>query len=141
VTTQIEQALQPFWPKTTSIIFVEPEYEIETSSVFSDAALDAVRDCLVRAESLLSRAALARKLPGRILCLDRVTYWLVYATAVQSVVCLFIWFFDPSMPDLFARSAVIIPVSTAAMALLAAGIRQGYHHRAQKEIADDLTSS
>ena len=141
VATQIEQTLQPFWPRTTSVILVEPEYKVETTSVFSDTALDAVKDCLVRAESLLSRAERAKKLAGLILRLDRLTYWLVYIAAMESVACLFIWFFTSAMSDLVARIEVVSPVSTTLAALLAAGIRQMYHHKAQKEIADDLPNS
>lgn len=141
VATQIEQALRPFWPRTTSRILLDPEFRVEIPPVFSDAALDAVRDSLARSESLLARAAQARRLTGVILRLDRVTYWLVYLTAVESMAFLFIWFFANSLSDFVARSAVVTPVSTAAAALLAAGIRQTYHHKAQREIADDLADS
>lgn len=141
VTERIETALQPFWPKTTSVIIVEPDYRIETTSVFSDAAADAVRECLSRAESLLSRAARARSLAAFILLLDRVTYWLVYITGLQSLICLLVWFFASSMSDLAARMAVVSPLATASASLIAAGIRQIYHHKAQREIADELANS
>jgi len=137
VTLRIEQALQPFWPKTTSLIVVEPEYRIETPSVFSDAAKDAVKECLDRAESLLSRAAHVRRLARRVLLMDQITYWLVYATAAESFLFLVLWFFVGGMSYLVAIIAIGSPVLTALLAFVAAGARQIFHYEAQREIAGE----
>jgi hypothetical protein len=138
VTDQIEQEILPFWPKP-SVIHVESDYRI---AGFSNDLKSAVTTCLERSERILSRAARAKTLASVILRLDDITYWLVYATAAQSLLCLLAWFFwASSMSDLIARIAIVSPVATASLALVSAGIRQVYHRRAQREIVDELTNS
>jgi hypothetical protein len=143
VTLRIEQVLQPFWPKTTSRILVEPEYRIETPVIFSESARDAVKECLERAESLLSRAARVRTICRHILLLDQITYWLVYGVAAESALCLILWFFAGAMSDQVGLLAIGGPVFTALLAFLSAGGRQTYHYKAQREIAreDEIKNS
>jgi hypothetical protein len=136
VTDDIERELQPFWPKQTSVILVDPNYRLESAAVFSDAAASAVTKCLERSESLVLHAARVGSLASTILRLDRIVYWLVFTTAVASLVCLLGWFVANGMPDILARLAIFTPAATASSALVSAGIRQAYHHKAQKEMID-----
>jgi len=135
VTLRIERGLQPFWPKTVSRIFVEPEYRIESPAVFSEPARDAVKECLERSEELLLRAALVRRLTTRILMLDQLTYWSVYCVAAESLVALVLWFFIRNMSDSLNAVIIEIPILTALITFILAGVRQVHHHKAQREIA------
>ena len=131
---EIEETLQPYWPRVASRIILEPEYHEETSTALSDGAKDAIRACLVENEHLSVRAARIRGLAAKVLSWDRVCYWFTVCTAMLALCGLVLWFFYTGMSDSTAKFAIGIPLSPAVLALLAAATRQIYVHRANDAI-------
>jgi hypothetical protein len=134
---EIEIALRPFWPRTAVHIIVEPEYREEQVGIFSDAANDAVRDCLADCELSFNTAARLRRILKRIAFWDKFTFWAVVCAAVLSLLALVIWFFFPSMPPVAAKTAIGVPVATVVIALIAATCRQRYLQEANDAILED----
>jgi len=118
---------------------LEPEFRQEATTVLSDDAKDALRDCLAQNEGLAMRAADIRGLARKVLHWDRSCYWLTFSTALVSLAGLATWFFYEGMPDGLARLAIIAPISLAFCALMTAAGRQIHMHRANDALTKEDT--
>ena len=134
VALELADELRPYWPKTSSRIIVEPNYESGQPSELSDDAIDSMKGCLESNEGLLRKAATLRRLAPRLFRLDGLCYWLIFSTAAESVAALGVWFFDDSVSDRFGMALLVVPILTAAIALVCAGVRQGFIYFAHKII-------
>lgn len=137
VVVEIEETLRPYWPRRASRIIVNPEddsYDEQPPTVLSDAAKDAIRDCLAENEGLSVRAARIRGLAGKVLRWEGVLYGCSFCTEALALAGLALWWFYDGMSDRVARLAIIVPTSPAVLALMAAAARQIYMHRANDAI-------
>lgn len=132
VALELASRLKPFWPRSSSRIIVEPNYEADQPPNLSDEAIDAMKSCLVDREAVLQRAISLRRMCPRVLTFNHLCYWLIFATAVESLVALVTWFFYRSMPVPLAMALLAVPVLTATGALLAAAVRQSAIHSVQR---------
>ena len=133
---EIEDALRPYWPIKASRILVEPEFEEETTTAFSDDAKDALRDCLDDSDCL-RRALRIRGMAMRVSRWDRICYWCLASTAILAIVGLLVRFFYDGMSDRIAEYAIFIPASPAALGILSAVRRQVYVHKANDAIVQE----
>jgi hypothetical protein len=134
VALDLAATLRPYWPKTMSRIIVEPAYEVDQSPSLSDDAINEMKACLESRGTALHKAITLTHISKRLLRLDRLCYWLIFATAVESLGGLIVWFFDGAMTDRLAMALLGFPILTAVFALMSAGIRQNLIHSAHKMI-------
>ncbi len=137
VILEIEEAMRPFWPRSASRIIVEPEYNEMPATVLSDSAKDAIRACLTKNEALSMRAAKIKGLAGKVLTCDSVLYFLAFCTGLLALGGLILLFSYDAMSDRTAKLAIVIPVSPAVLALIAAATGQVYRHRANNAIIEE----
>ncbi|HEV2464289.1 MAG TPA: hypothetical protein VGT04_10810 [Acidobacteriaceae bacterium] len=137
ITLNIEEAILPHWPRRISRVILEPHYDSELPSALSDAARDAITQCLSDCGHQYMRTVRMSRLTRRIFTCDKVFYWLIFTTALLAFLMLCLWFFVPDMPIRLAEAALIIPIAAAVAALVVAGTRQAFIQNAEKEIIDD----
>lgn len=131
VVSDLAEKLRPYLPETTGRIVVEPIYREDRPPNLSEDAMDEMQACLESNEKALSAAIKLRGFASRVLRLDRIGYWLIFATAVESIGALITWFLYRSMSDRIAICLLATPILTASVALICAGIRQSLIHVAQ----------
>lgn len=133
---ELEETLRPYWPQSASRIILEPEFRQETTTVFSDDARDALRNCLAESTDL-HQAGKMRGLAMKVLRWDTICYWLTFATVVLAIIGLGVRFFYDGMSDRIAECAIIVPASPAVLALFSAAKRQVHVHRANDAIVKE----
>jgi len=133
---EIEETLRPYWSGRASRIILEPEFKEETSTVLSDDAKDALRDCLDESDCL-RKAVKIRGMAMKVSRWDRICYWCLAATAILAIAGLCVRFFYDGMSDRIAEFDIFIPASPLALGILSALRRQVHVHRANDAIVQE----
>jgi hypothetical protein len=134
VALDLADKLMPFWPRSSSRIILQPNYEADQPPSLSDEAIDEMKACLESQEVVLGRAISLRRMCPRMLRLNHLCYWLIFATAAEAMVALVVWFFDRSMPRGLAFALLAVPILSAGFALVTAALRQSVIHAIQRAI-------
>jgi hypothetical protein len=132
----IEEALMPFWPRSVTRIIIEPQVQIELTAALSEAARDALTNCLRKNGSDYINAIKLRQLPKKIHRFDRSLYWTIFATAFFSLIALANWCVSSDMSDLEAKIAIFGPGMLLVLSLGIAGARQSYIQHAEGRIIE-----
>jgi hypothetical protein len=136
VIVEVEDTLRPYWPQSASRIIIEPEFKQEASTVFSDDARDALRDCLAKSDDL-HHAVKIRGLAMKVSRWDRICYWCIASVAILAIIGLVVWFFYDGMSDRVAECAIAIPAFPVVLGILSALQRQVHVHRANDAIVKE----
>jgi hypothetical protein len=137
IVTEIEEVLLPHWPRSVTVIFIEPSMSTYTNPALSEAARDALTSCVAKSMIQHQRLATVKKLAHRILRFDRVLYWLIFVTAAVSLGDLLIWAFKNGSSDFLLLCEILGPAGLIASSLVVAGVRQSFLQFAERQIIEE----
>jgi len=130
VVLDLVDKLIPYWPKTSSRIILDPNYEDDQPPSFSNDAIGEMKSCLDSHETTLNQAIRLRRICERVLAFDGYCYVLIFVVALESIAGLVLWLFWSSMTDRAAFALIALPVFTVVIALAFAAVRQRHIHNA-----------
>ena len=131
VVLDMADRLRPYLPQRASKIIIEPEFRTEESSSLSDEAIEEMKECLESHERVIGTASSLKTVASRVLTMDKWMYSLIFLIAVESIGALASWVLMKQMGHLVALAFLAIPLFTAFLALVCAGLRQRLIYRAQ----------
>jgi hypothetical protein len=133
----VEETLMPFWPRSITRIIIEPHVQFESTTALSEAARDALTNCLRKNSADYIKAVNIRLIPKKIHRFDRLLYWTIFCTAAFSACALVTYILSVDMTDAKAKVAIVGPGLLLLFSLGIAGARQSYIHLAKAGLLNE----